>query len=277
MKLRFYRGKHPNFGDEINTWLLPKIFPGFFDDDDATLFLGIGSILFDSYPANSRKVVFGSGFGGYTAPPKFDETWLVYCVRGPRTARVCGLSPDKVAGDAAILMNRYRRKPQQPTNRIAFMPHWESLERGDWQAACRLAGIHLIDPRRPVDEILDDIEGSAAIITEAMHGAIVADALRVPWIPVRPLHPAHRFKWFDWAEALDLKLSPNTLWPSTVREAYVAATQRAGNRLSRPGGVTVPRCTVRQSRLLHAGGSTTATPGSQRTDAELRLDACPRT
>jgi succinoglycan biosynthesis protein ExoV len=237
MKLCFYRGKYPNFGDEINAWLLPKIFPGFFDNDDATLFLGIGSILFDHYPADSRKVVFGSGFGGYTAPPKFDETWLVYCVRGPRTAKACGLTPDKVAGDAAILMNRYRKRPRQLASRIAFMPHWESLERGDWQTACRLAGIHLIDPRRPVDEVLAEIEASAAIIAEAMHGAIVADALRVPWIPAKPLHTSHRFKWFDWAEALELKLSPHVLWPSTVQEAFVAVTQRRSHRLRHPSGM----------------------------------------
>jgi succinoglycan biosynthesis protein ExoV len=68
----------------------------------------------------------------------------------PRTAKACGLTPDKVAGDAAILMNRYRKRPQHLSSRIAFMPHWESLERGDWQTACRLAGIHLIDPRRSV-------------------------------------------------------------------------------------------------------------------------------
>ena len=254
MKLHFYRGKYPNFGDELNTWLLPKVFPAFFDNDNSTLFLGIGSILYDNYPASCRKIVFGSGYGGYTAPPKFDANWLVYCVRGPRTAEACGLKQNKVAGDPAILISHYRKKPRQLATRLAFMPHWESLDRGDWQTACRLAGIYFIDPRRPVDEVLDEIEASAAIITEAMHGAIVADALRIPWIPARPLHISHRLKWLDWAEALDLKLSPHSLWPSTAHEAFTAVTQLRSHRLEKPSGIVAlgTRCTNPAFAMLAA-------------------------
>jgi hypothetical protein len=98
------RGKY----HELNNWLMPKIFPGLFDDDETTLFLGIGSVIFDFHPLHSRKIVFGSGYGGYTQLAEFDETWRFYCVRGPRPAHVCNLSADLVAGDTAILMNRHR-------------------------------------------------------------------------------------------------------------------------------------------------------------------------
>jgi hypothetical protein len=228
MRLYFYRGLSPNFGDELNQWLLPKVFPGLFDDDASTLFLGIGSVLFDHHPEHCRKVVFGSGYGGYTALPRFDENWHFSCVRGPRTADACGIGRDKVAGDPAILIRRFRERTPQSSGRNAFMPHWESAERGNWQGACRLAGLHLIDPRWPVDEVLNAIEGSDTLITEAMHGAIVADALRVPWIPVLPLHASHRLKWFDWAESLDLKLSPYVLWPSSTSEMVMACEQILG-------------------------------------------------
>jgi len=237
MKLFFYRGKYPNFGDELNTWLMPKVFPNFFDDDERELFLAIGSILYDSHPKNSQKIVFGSGYGGYTSPPTLDGSWTVYCVRGPRTADACGLGRDKVAGDTAILINRHRDRPLETPTRVAFMPHWESLERGAWQNACRLAGIHFIDPRRPVEEVLDEIQASSTLVTEAMHGAIVADALRVPWIPALPLHASHRFKWFDWSEALDMNLAPHSLWPSSAREAFVAVKQRDSYKLVYPQGV----------------------------------------
>jgi polysaccharide pyruvyl transferase len=237
MKLYFYRGKEPNFGDELNTWLLPKVFPNFFDDDNRTLFLGIGSTLSDQHPPNCQKIVFGTGFGGYTAPPQLDVSWTISCVRGPRTAKVFGLGQEKVAGDAAILINRYRNRQQPPrSRRIAFMPHFESLSRGNWQKACSLAGLHFIDPRGPVDEILSDIGSSSSIITEAMHGAIVADALRIPWLPALPLHASHRFKWFDWAEALDIKLNARRLAPSSAQEAFVSLKQRHSYRLDHPKG-----------------------------------------
>lgn len=235
MKLYFYRGASANFGDELNHWLLPKVFPDFFDEDDSTLFLGIGSILFDHYPADCKKIVFGSGYGGYTPPPKLDAGWNIYCVRGPRTADALGLSRDTVAGDAAILINRYRKRPAQTTRRIGFMPHWQSLQRGNWRQACAMAGLHFIDPCGPVEQVLAEIESCASLIAEAMHGAIVADALRVPWVAALPIHAAHRFKWFDWAEALDMTLAPCPLWPSTAREAFMAATQRTYHRLEHPG------------------------------------------
>jgi succinoglycan biosynthesis protein ExoV len=231
MKFYVSRGAAPNFGDELNRWLLPRVFPNLFDGDDAAddgiLFLGIGSILYNSHPFNYQKVVFGAGFGGYTAPPKLDHKWHVYCVRGPRTAATLGLSNDKVAADTALLINLHRNLQRAPhAHHIAFIPHFESAGRGHWQQACRFAGLRFIDPRAPVEEIIVAIEASSVVMAEAMHGAIVADALRVPWIPVLPLDRAHRQKWLDWAETVDISLAPARLWPSSAQEVSVSVRGR---------------------------------------------------
>jgi succinoglycan biosynthesis protein ExoV len=219
MKMYFYRGMVPNFGDELNHWLLPKVFPNFFDEDDATLFLGIGSILFDSHPKHSRKIVFGSGYGGYTPKPEIDDKWKFYCVRGPRTAAAFHLGPDKVAGDSAILISKYFKRSHPNPAGHAFMPHFESIDRGNWQRACEMAGIKFIDPRDPIEDVLASLDQCAVLITEAMHGAIVADAIRVPWVPVLPFQRSHHMKWFDWAEPLDLTLRREIILPSSFAEA----------------------------------------------------------
>ena len=39
-----------------------------------------------------------------------------------------------------------------------------------------------------------------------MHGAIVADALRVPWIPARLYGHFMEFKWRDWTESIEVPL-----------------------------------------------------------------------
>ena len=55
MKMYFYRGRRPNFGDELNDWLWPPLLPGFFDDDERELFIGIGSTLYDFLPRESPQ------------------------------------------------------------------------------------------------------------------------------------------------------------------------------------------------------------------------------
>jgi len=226
MKLYFYRGAQPNFGDELSGWLMPRVFPDLFDDDPATIFLGIGSILFDMYPAAARKIVFGSGYGGYKNRPRIDDRWRIYCVRGPLTAKALQLPPSAVAGDAAILINCYRPRSAREGGPVSFIPHYDSLDRGHWQQSCALAGIDFIDPRGPVTETLDRIQRSRLVISEAMHGIIVADALRVPWIAVEPIDAIHHLKWQDWAGALDLTVEFRPLRPSSMREATKSRQSR---------------------------------------------------
>jgi succinoglycan biosynthesis protein ExoV len=227
MKLTYFRGRVPNFGDELNAYMWSRLLPqGFLDEDGGELFLGIGSILWENYPKSARKYVFGSGYGGYAAPPDVhDGTWDVIFVRGPRTAARLGLPPEKGICDSAILLRTLDLPPAAENIGAAFMPHYQSFSRGCWPEACAEAGIRLIDPRDAVEKIIGEIRGARLLITEAMHGAIVADALRTPWLAVRPIHAENAAKWADWAEALDLELHPQPLVPSSLFELYVSATK----------------------------------------------------
>lgn len=236
MKLSYFKGDPPNFGDELNASLWDHLLPpGVLDGDEGELFLGIGSILWDYWPKAPLKVVAGSGWGGYTAPPDVhDGRWEVLWVRGPRTAAKLGLPASSAITDAAVLLRRAPLPAPRPGVGAAFMPHVDSLDRGDWAAVCRLAGVTFLDPRAPVEELLALIRGARVVVTEAMHGAIVADALRTPWVGVRPSHPLHRDKWLDWAESLGIGLRPVVLPPSSLLETYTQVTGLRGQgRMSR--------------------------------------------
>lgn len=232
MKLTYFEGDPPNFGDELNAWIWHELLPpAFLDDDPDTLFLGIGSIIQDIYPKAARKVVVGSGYSGaYSSRPDLhDGTWDVRFVRGPETCRLLGLDPALAIADAAVLL-RAVDLPEPATGiGAAFMPHYESVERGDWERVCAAAGVHFLDPTRPTRELLAEIRGARVVVTEAMHGAIVSDALRTPWIAVETMHHVHRSKWYDWAASLGMEHRPERVFPSNLRELWAHRTGRWGS------------------------------------------------
>jgi succinoglycan biosynthesis protein ExoV len=230
MKLTYFQNTPSNFGDELNAVMWRQLLPeGFLDEDAGELFLGIGSILWDHLPRLPMKHVMGSGFGGYTSPPDVhDGSWNVVWVRGPVTAARLQLDPRLAICDSAILVRATALPPPAAGSGTVFMPHFESAARGDWQRACTLAGIDYLDPRDGIEALLARIRGARLMMTEAMHGAIVADALRVPWIGVVPFFPQHRAKWEDWALSLDIALRPATLPPSNLLETYTLVTGKPG-------------------------------------------------
>jgi succinoglycan biosynthesis protein ExoV len=218
MILYQWRGPHRNFGDELNSLLWPRLLPDFFDEKPETRFLGIGSILDDRHDARVVKLVAGSGYGGYQARIALDETWIVHWVRGKHTAGLLGLPPTAGIGDPASLVPLAGLAPVRESRDIGFIPHFESAVRGAWQDVSAAAGATLIDPRDDPLAVIAAIGKCRVVMSEALHGIIVADALRVPWIAIRPLAPIHRPKWFDWAGTLDLAVTFHGLPPSTALE-----------------------------------------------------------
>jgi succinoglycan biosynthesis protein ExoV len=236
-----WRGATRNFGDELNDLLWPQLLPGLLepelgaghmpsvngcgpglsDNIAPDLLLGIGSVLDARHSADRRKVVAGAGFGGYERPAKLDGSWEIYWVRGPRTARQLGLPAAFGLGDPASLLPLVHpivRPGADDIGTIGFMPHFESLARGAWPEAAAAAGVTLIDPRGEPETILGRIAGCRVLLSEALHGAIVADALRIPWVALVPVAPIHRAKWLDWADAMDLTIDFQALPASSARE-----------------------------------------------------------
>ena len=225
MKLFFCRPKIPNFGDLLNEWLWPKIFPNFFDQDENILFIGIGTILDDRIPSFPLKIIFGSGVRYPDNPPKIDSKWDIRALRGRLSAKVLKVNEKLAITDPAVLVRNYffpKEEMQHKKYNISYIPYFRSASK-EWDYACKLAGVKYIDPRFPVDKCLLKILQSRFIITEAMHGAIIADAFRIPWIAIRSLNAfhegvTHSFKWKDWCSSLDLEFRPidlPVLWPSS--------------------------------------------------------------
>ncbi|SCZ55906.1 polysaccharide pyruvyl transferase family protein [Thiohalomonas denitrificans] len=236
MRLHYFKcpDGSSNFGDELNPWLWQRRIPELLSDDDQDLFLGIGTILNRSLASGSKKLVFGSGCG-YHHPPRLDDHWDIRFLRGPLSARVLGLSNERVVTDAAILLRPLL--PPAPLSRsgYGFMPHWQNAH-ADWARLCDEHGLVYIDPADPVDAVLRKLNSLTLLLSEAMHGAIVADLLRVPWIPITTNSNVLPFKWRDWCLSLGLDYYPSaipSLWApsassrdSSLRKHYLRAKRR---------------------------------------------------
>jgi len=210
MKLEYFTGK--NFGDALNPYIFQHFLPNFFDNDPEETFFGIGSILGFGLAKNvKRKIIFSSGYA-YGEIPEIDSSYDFVCVRGPLTAKALGLAPDKAVADGAILLQFMDIPKPEKQYKFSFMPHWGSEQKySKWPEVCATAGIHYISPMQDKDFVLQEILKSEVIIAEAMHAAIVADTLGVPWIPVKAYPTINEFKWNDWAGSLNLEFSFSSL------------------------------------------------------------------
>jgi succinoglycan biosynthesis protein ExoV len=214
MILYYYKDLNGNFGDDLNPWIWDKLLPRFFDNSEKSIFVGIGTLLTtrldNRFPNAQRYIIFGSG-AGYGKPPEIKGEWDFICVRGPRTAKAMHLPATLAATDPAIFINTLYNRKHNSVHPISFMPHHVSLKHADWKEICNRAGINYIDPRWSLDHVMRTISESNLILAEAMHGAIAADALRKPWIPVRGYQHISAFKWHDWCESLELNYHPMEL------------------------------------------------------------------
>lgn len=240
MKLEYCHVRGGNFGDDLNPWLWPRLLPGFFDEDGSVGFYGIGTLLHDRLPRGQVKVVFGSG-AGYRRAPRPDATWRIYCLRGPLTARALGVDEKLAITDPAYLLATQISAPAKKDLLVSFMPHYSTARAADWRTICSRAGIAYIPPDGPVEEVISAIGRTRLLVAEALHGAVAADALRVPWLPVRLSHRLLDFKWLDWCRSLGLDYEPAEL-PSVQEKAI-------------PAGVGVERTVKRAFSLLGLGPS----------------------
>ena len=231
LKLHYFKSADgvPNFGDDLNPWLWRQLLAGYVASESDTLFAGIGTLLNDRFPRSTRTIVFGSGVGFGTGIPRVDESWTFYCVRGPLSAHALGLPPTLAITDPALFVaNLLPEWAAAPPFAFSYMPHYRNAS-DHWATVCRRLGFGYVDPRSPLESVLDGIRCSRVLITEAMHGAIVADALGIPWIAVRTGGAGTlEFKWRDWCASLGVAYRPHHVVPIFPSASAVRLTMKKG-------------------------------------------------
>ncbi|WP_162241848.1 polysaccharide pyruvyl transferase family protein [Pseudorhodoferax sp. Leaf267] len=237
MQLSYYKDSRGNFGDDLNPWVWYSLYPELFQERGRGTILGIGTLINDRTRIPGPVYVCGSGTGYYGAPPP-EAGWNYVFVRGPKTADYLGLSPDFAITDPAILVSELVPKRPSQTSMVSYMPHHVSAYQADWAEVCRQVGLTYLDPTADIHQTILQISRSKFVIAEAMHAAIVADALRVPWMPVRAYQHILEFKWQDWCASLKMAYAPEDLpelWDiepfSNKKELFKSAIKKGLIRL----------------------------------------------
>ena len=218
MKLYYFQAPGGNFGDDLNTWLWPRLLGGLLDQNGDETLVAIGSILdtrMDSIPG--RKIIFGTGINSQKNLPVLDSNYDIRFVRGPISALSIGGDYPWIT-DSAVALNLLDWPKETPIHNVGFMPHFLTARYLDWPKACKDLGFLYINPQLPVEKVISDLRSCKSVITEAMHGAIICDAFRVPWMRVAINAWQKDFdftalKWLDWGLSLKVDATPAILEP----------------------------------------------------------------
>lgn len=223
MELCYYRDPHYNFGDDLNAVVWPQVLSERLRSHPDIVLVGIGSILNETmvgrHTGRGKKVVvIGSGTS-YGVPPQRLDELEVLAVRGPYTAAVIG-KPRAAVTDSAILLAQVdaQRDAHLRKDLVLFMPHHRTIAATRWAEVAQECGLTYVSPQQPVENILAQFAHARLVVTEAMHGAIVADTLRIPWIPLAISPAIEEFKWRDWCLSMNLPFKPQRLPAGSYRD-----------------------------------------------------------
>lgn len=228
LELYHYQAPRGNFGDDLNLWLWDSLLPGWRQAMPGHMLVGVGTIINDKLPRGIPKLVMGSGVGYGAMPP---AELLAECtfaaVRGPRSAAMLGLPPEKGIVDPAVMLPGLPEFQNIPRGgRPVFVPHIASVDRADWGALCKKAGIDYVSPEGDAHEVIRRLASAPLVVTESMHGAIIADAFGTPWQAVSISYLFHARKWMDWADSLGIDLRVEPMFPLMDRISALLPKKR---------------------------------------------------
>lgn len=203
----FWHVGTPNFGDDIN----PSIY-GLLSGRTVRLqtarnrphFLGMGSIL---QKATSDSVVLGSGFLRRPEAP-FPASARFVAVRGRLSRDHIRADGPVHLGDPMVLLDRVFKPSGLKTHAIGVVPHVSEVS-----ALRRLSpeGVKVIDPADSPWKVIEAIASCERIMSQSLHGLIVADALGIPnlWLAPSVSMAGGEFKFLDYFSTLDSAKQPH--------------------------------------------------------------------
>lgn len=209
MKVFYCKVDGGNFGDDMNGWFWDELFPEHSSIAPDTTLFGIGSILWrQNFIGHDKILVMGSGSGYGVVPSELPKGAEIGFVRGPRTAELLGLAPEYAITDPAAMVSTFDGFQDFSTSgETVFIPHIGTAKLPlKWTRLAERAGVSYVSPAEDSQEVILKLARAQLVLAESLHGAIIADAFRVPFVPVCISPTFNTHKWQDWAESLEMEI-----------------------------------------------------------------------
>jgi hypothetical protein len=199
----FWWDGHPNFGDALTPWLLPRygILPVHRTASRARL-VGVGSVL-EFLPREFDGAIWGSGLirgESYPLPRA-----RVLAVRGELTRALIGADSRAALGDPGLLVSRWLRRPRRRWD-VALVPHGHHRSHTAFlaMAASAQRSVLVVDVHQGAASAVRQIAAADVVITTSLHGLVTADSFGIPavWTTLEPPLDGGDFKFRDYESAI---------------------------------------------------------------------------
>lgn len=186
----------PNFGDEIGPYLINKITKrpviNIRNIPNACGIMTVGSIIQNTDRNNIS--IWGSGL--ISDNQSIIRNLINYtpisgkitALRGKRTAQILkerlSWPIPNIYGDPALLMPCFYQPTvrNETNNKIVICPHYQHKK---YFTTFTHKDTYVTDVSLGVEKIIDDIANSNVCISTSLHGLIIAQAYRIPWVWLR--------------------------------------------------------------------------------------------
>jgi succinoglycan biosynthesis protein ExoV len=269
MPVYYFKDSRGNVGDDLNALILRH----FFDFDKCSkasyTLVGIGTLINNRLPLSREFIFFTTGYG-YQKPPNFNDTRVsAIGLRGPMTLTKLRPFLQENESNIPLIDGAYLTPdliPKNATpepNRVGLIPHVDSMQIGRWEEIAKRGQFCLIDPRWEPSKFIGALTSCSTVITEAMHGAILADAYRVPWAGFAAHIHINTDKWHDWSESLSIPLHINSVSPVFKGDEGLPFMSRVKNIIKR---------TAQKTKLYNNNWTLPPVARSNNKDMERTLD-----
>jgi succinoglycan biosynthesis protein ExoV len=166
----------------------------------------------------TKHHVFSSGVGNDPLDAWRGREVNYWCVRGPLSAQLLSLPPETALTDGAILTPLASVFPANaaPGPAIVVIPHFQTLEHPGWDAVAAQTGFEVLDPRADPVSVITRIAGARLVLTESLHGAILADTYGIPWSVFATSGNFGTTKFVDWCLSLGMDFNVTYVPPPSA-------------------------------------------------------------